>query len=76
MNVKELLNKRNNYLEWVVPWQGMDIMGIDTNVPVIMRATVEDCINYQRKRIKNHSSNNEEELLLDFIAINWATIVV
>jgi hypothetical protein len=77
MNAKDLLQKPNIYLEWVEPWLGMDNMGIATDVIVTLRATVKDCVNRQRELSKGHNYPllSEEDLLADFMAIKWATVI-
>jgi len=76
MTIEELMVNTDTCLEWHEPRPGMDVDGKSAETSVTLRATVKDCINYQRERSKSHNYPllSEKDLLLDFIAINWAYI--
>jgi len=76
-SIEELLkNKYTTYLEWYEPRPGLDEIGDKIDVHILLKATVSDCINYQRSLTKLYEKKNlvldEKEYLLDFIACNCA----
>ena len=78
MNIKELLTTPKIQLEWVEPWEGRDASGKSVFTHIILRATVTDCICMQRKKSNDLRPSvlySDEELLSDFVAINWANEV-
>jgi hypothetical protein len=77
--IQELLKNRGTKLEWLEPWAGCDSDLKDVDSHIRLSATVEDCINLQRRILKNKGRldlcNDDEGILVDFVAIHWATIV-
>ena len=76
MTIEELMKESHTLLEWVEPERGCDPGGEITNVTIYHRASVADCIGLQRIRSMGHNYPllSEKDLLLDFIAINWAYV--
>ena len=76
--LKELLeNKDDIYLEFVEPWPAFDSVFDEVDAHIILRATVADCINIQRFANKTNNRQirfSDEELLDQFIVVNWATV--
>lgn len=63
-------------LSWVEPWPAKSPDGSNIDAHVEMAATVHDCINLQRVRwdgIRDHFLK-DKELLIDFMAVNWAKV--
>ena len=77
MQISELLNKPNTYLEWLEPWPGINPDGSETFGNVILRATVNDCIKMQRAAtpLTHRQIENDYEILLDFIAVHLAKVI-
>ena len=78
-SVEALLEARHEtYLEWGEPHPACGPEGNKLDAHVTLRATVHDCINMARRMAKAHNKptmGNDYEFLLDFIAVNWATII-
>ncbi len=65
------------FLEWSTPWKGLSATGRDESAHVVERATVNDCVKIQRAAMHNTRlalNMSERALLLDFIAVYWATV--
>ena len=62
------------YLEWVEPTKGVDSEGNRVDVTLTIRVTEAAAIKIQRAKMKKHQSIVDEDLLLDFIAVNWAKV--
>jgi hypothetical protein len=77
--IQELLKNRNAKLEWLEPWAGCDSDLKDVDSHIRLSATVEDCINLQRRILKNKGRldllHDDEGILIEFMAIHWGTIV-
>ncbi len=79
LDIEALLNRRMEArLAWVEPWPAVAPQGGEIDAHVEMRATVHDCVNLQRvaweaKGIPHQF--RDKDLLLDFIAIHWASVV-
>lgn len=79
LDIEALLNRRMEArLAWVEPWPAVAPQGGPIDAHVEMRATVHDCVNLQRvaweaKGIPHQC--RDKDLLLDFIAIHWATVI-
>lgn len=78
METSEMLERRHELkLVWAEPWPACGPEGNKLTAHIEMRATVHDCINISRAIAKHHgrpTMGNDEQHLLDFMAINWATI--
>jgi len=75
MTLEEMLkNRHTTRLSWAEPWQGVDSKGNPTDVHVELRASVHNCINFQRAKYDDKTLP-DDEILLSFIAINWAEVV-
>lgn len=76
MTIEELMAEPHILLEWVEPWPGRDPEGGTVDTTAYSRASVADCISLQRARSVGHNYPllSERDLLLDFIAINWAYV--
>lgn len=82
--LKTLLKHKNIQLTWVEQVPSMDSSGKETPADIIKIMSVKDCINLQRlytynmskkkcyKHVKNYKKFTEEELLNEFISVNWA----
>lgn len=57
-------------IEWAEPWGNYD-------APCFVRVTKKDAIAQQKYNasLKNHVYASDEEALIDFIVVNWATVV-
>jgi hypothetical protein len=79
MTPTELLEKRHEVkLEWAEPWPACGPDGKDVDAHITISATVHDCVNLQRvaARAKGQPTvGNDEQFLLDFMAVHWATPV-
>ena len=77
--IEQLLEKRHEaLLEWVEPWPACGPEGNDLDASVTMRATVHDCINMSRLVARSKGKPtmcDDENHLLDFIAVHWANVV-
>lgn len=76
MNTNEMLENRHTMmLVWVEPWTACGPEGNELTACVEHRATVHDCINLSRAAAKQSgrpTMGNDEQHLLDFMAVNWA----
>lgn len=73
--IKNLLeNKHTTALEWCEPWQGVSEDLQTKTAHVRLRASVSDCILISRHYVKGIEKPqlDDEEHLLDFIAVHWA----
>lgn len=79
MTTTEMLEGRHTVkLGWVEPWQACGPEGNTLYAHIELRATVHDCINLARAASKNKglpTMGDDENHLLDFIAIHWAAVV-
>lgn len=79
MNIENLLeNKHTAFLEWCEPWPATGTEGYEIIADVHIKATVYDCINLARsvaKALGRPWTENDAELLKDFVAVNWAYVV-
>lgn len=89
LSINELLERRHEIkLSWREPWTGCGPEGNEVTVHVELRATIHDCINWQRAAYKHNKEKRDgvmltkDELvgkdgdfLLDFMAVNWASFV-
>jgi hypothetical protein len=77
-SIPALLESRHTAcLEWAEPWLACGPEGNDLNAHVVMRATVHDCINLQRavaRQAGRATMGDDENFLLDFMAVHWATV--
>lgn len=67
-----LQNKDKFFLCWDEPWPGKDENLTNTTCSITLKATVADCIRIQRLKDTRYVDLPEEEILLDFISVNWA----
>lgn len=74
-----LLDSRHEtFLQWCEPWPACGPEGNDLDAHIILRATVHDCINMQRRVAKSAgrpTMGDDENHMLDFIAVHWARVV-
>jgi len=74
-----LLEQRHEtMLQWGGPWPACGPEGNHLDAHIILRATIHDCINLQRRAAKaagQPTNYRDENYLLDFMAIHWAQIV-
>ena len=79
MTLEEMLeNKYTTKLEWMEPWPATRSDGMDVEAHVILRATVQCCINLQRSAAKaaiGRLDATDEQLLMEFTSVRWATVV-
>ena len=79
MTTEEMLETRHaTLLKWGEPWPACGPEGNELDAYVELRATVHDCINLQRLLARNAgrpTMGDDENHLLDFMAIHWASIV-
>lgn len=78
-SLEELLEGRHELmLQWCEPWPACGPEGNDLDAHIILRATIHDCINLQRRVAKaagRPTMGDDGNHLLDFIAIHWARVV-
>jgi hypothetical protein len=76
MNIDELLANQQTLLECVEPWPGLDAAGRECTVNCSRLMTVEDAIKFERAIYckAGHKDAKDRELLVDFLAVNWATV--
>ena len=70
-----LESRHETMLQWCEPWPACGPEGNDLDAHVILRACVHDCINMQRilaKAAGRPTMGDDENHLLDFMAIHWA----
>ena len=76
MTIEKLLEFPETYMQWEQPWPGKSASGAPLDASVTLRATISDCIKMQRyendKLFPDKDALNDKELLLDFMATNWA----
>ena len=73
-----LESRHETLLQWCEPWSACGPEGNDLNAHIILRATVHDCINMQRRVAKaagRSTMGDDRNHLLDFMAIHWARVV-
>lgn len=73
-----LESRHETLLQWCEPWPACGPEGNDLDAHIILRATVHDCINMQRRAAKaagRPTMGDDTNYLLDFIAIHWARVV-
>lgn len=79
ISIDELLTQRYAHrLSWCEPYPGRAADYNPVTANVTLSATVQDCIAIQRQANSNgvlKLSLSDRDLLLDFMAINWATVV-
>lgn len=79
MTTKQILESRHEtQLKWVEPWKTIGPEGNELFGHVEMRATANDCINLMRVSWADKGeahTGRDSDLLMDFIAVNWATVV-
>jgi hypothetical protein len=77
--VKQLLEDRHRYwLEWSEPWPALGPQDNKIDAHITLSATVNDCVNLQRVKWHDHGSEHlgrDSDLLDEFIAINWTTVI-
>jgi hypothetical protein len=72
-----LEDKKNKRLKWSEPYPAKNELQEKIQANIKLCATVEDCINIRRlqsSELYGDIGFEEEDLLAEFIAINWATI--
>ena len=65
-------------LEWHEPWPALGPQDNKIDAHITLSATVHDCVNLQRVKWHDHGTEHmlrDKDLLAEFIAINWATII-
>lgn len=73
-----LESRHTTMLQWCEPWPACGPEGNDLDAHIILRATVHDCINMQRRVAKaagRPTIGDDGNHLLDFMAIHWAQVV-
>ena len=73
-----LESRHETLLQWCESWSACGPEGNDLNAHIILRATVHDCINMQRRVAKEagrSTMGDDVNHLLDFMAIHWARVV-
>jgi hypothetical protein len=73
-----LESRHETMLQWCEPWPACGPEGNDLDAHVILRATVHDCINMQRRVAKaagRPTMGDDGNHLLDFMAIHWTRVV-
>ena len=73
-----LESRHETMLEWWEPWPACGPEGNNLDAHIAHRATVHDCINLQRQAAKmagRPTMGDDENHLLDFMAIHWARII-
>lgn len=79
MQIKNLLNNRSTKLMWSEPYPGIDSDGKERTCNCDLTMSVQDAIDYTRYVYsklglgEELKPSSDEDLLLDFIAVNWAT---
>lgn len=66
------------WLEYAEPVQAINKDGAECDANRVVKHTVTDCINITRAAISDKAvleTVSDRDLLLDFIAVNWATRV-
>jgi hypothetical protein len=79
MTARDMLEQRHEtWLQWCEPWPACGPEGNDLDAGVVLKATVHNCVNLSRAAAKaagRLTAGDDEDYLLDFIAIHWATVV-
>lgn len=73
-----LESRHETMLQWCEPWPACGPEGNDLDAHIILRATIHDCINIQRRVAKaagQQTMGDDANHLLDFMAIHWAQVV-
>jgi hypothetical protein len=73
-----LESRHETMLQWCEPWPACGPQGNDLDAHIILRATVHDCINMQRRVAKaagRPTMGDDGNHLLDFMAIHWTRVV-
>lgn len=73
-----LESRHETLLQWCDPWPACGPEGNDLDAHVILRATVHDCINMQRRVAKaagRPTMGDDGNHLLDFMAIHCTRVV-
>jgi len=73
-----LESRHETMLQWCEPWPACGPEGNDLDAHIILRATIHDCINIQRRAAKaagQQTMGDDANHLLDFMAIHWAQVV-
>lgn len=73
-----LESRHETMLQWCEPWPACGPEGNDLDAHIILRATIHDCINMQRRAAKaagRPTLGDDVNHLLDFMAIHWARVV-
>jgi len=76
--ISALLESRHEtMIQWCEPWPACGPDGNDLRADVILRASVHDCINMQRRVAKaagRPTIGDDANHLIDFIAVHWAKV--
>jgi hypothetical protein len=70
--------RHETLLQWCEPWPACGPEGNDLDAHIILRATIHDCINMQRRVAKEagrSTMGGDRGHLLDFMASHWARFV-
>ena len=70
--------RHETMLQWCEPWPACGPEGNDLDAHIILRATVHDCINMQRRAAASAgrpTMGDDGNHLLDFMAIHWTRVV-
>lgn len=73
-----LESRHETMLQWCEPWPACGPEGNDLDAHIILRATIHDCINMQRRAAKaagRPTMCDDGNHLLDFMAIHWTRVV-
>jgi len=73
-----LESRHETMLQWCEPCPACGPEGNDLDAHIILRATIHDCINLQRRAAKQAgrpTMGDDGNHLLDFMAIHWARVV-
>lgn len=73
-----LESRHETFLQWCEPWPACGPEGNDLDAHIVLRATVHDCINMQRRVAKaagRPTMGDDGNHLLDFMAIHWTRVV-
>lgn len=73
-----LESRHETMLQWNEPWEACGPEGNDLDAHIILRASVHDCINMQRRYAKadgRPTMGDDWNHLLDFMAIHGTRVV-
>jgi hypothetical protein len=73
-----LESRHETVLQWCEPWPACGPDGNDLDAHIILRATIHDCINMQRRAAKaagRPTMGDDKNHLLDFMVIHWTRTV-